>query len=185
MMASKSRIIKEKGKSFYKSFFRSSKRILKEILPNVPDIGNSLFSFNYKFGVCYIAWYKALEVSDVDVEEAKKEIWYLTESFLHLVPRPLMRIAAKPYLNGWRKKAPVFEKLGNDNKLHPFDYKIRYIEIDCNTFELNFYECGMKKLYEKFDVMSLMPGVCRIDYLMFNYMGVGCSHNESGKGNIK
>jgi len=45
MMASKSRIVKEKGKSFYKSFFRSSKRILKEILPNVPDIGNSLFSF--------------------------------------------------------------------------------------------------------------------------------------------
>lgn len=95
-----------------------------------------------------------------------------------------MRIAAKPYLKGWRKKAPAFEKLGNENKLHPFDYKILYTKIDNNTFEINFYECGMKKLYEKFDVIGLMPGVCRIDYLMFNYMGVGFIRDKTlGDGN--
>lgn len=179
MAASKSRIIKDKGESFYKSFYVDTKRVLEEILPNVPNIGNSLFGFNYKFGVCYIAWYKALKGIGVDEEKAIKEIWNLTESFLQLVPQPLMRIAAKSYLKRWRKKAPAFEMLGNDNKLHPFDYKIRYIEIDSNTFELDFYECGMKKLYHKFNVMGLMPGVCRIDYLMFNYMGVGFTRNKT------
>lgn len=37
----------------------------------------------------------------------------------------------------------------------------------------------MKKLFEKFDVMGLMPGVCRIDYLMFNYMGVGFNRDKT------
>lgn len=55
MIASKSRITKEKGKGFYKSFYREAKRLLEEILPDIPDIGSSLFGFNYKFGVCYIA----------------------------------------------------------------------------------------------------------------------------------
>lgn len=184
MLASKSRIIKERGKTFYKSFHAEAKRILEEVLLDVPDIGNSLFAFNYKFGVCYIAWYKALKANDAEDKIAIIEIWSLTENFLRLIPRPLIRIAAKPYLKNWRKKAPAFEKLGDDNKLHPFDYKLRFIEIDSNTFEFYFYECGMKKLFVKFDVLGLMPGVCRIDYLMFNYMGVGFTRDKTlGDGN--
>lgn len=45
---------------FWSRFKAGSDARLAEILPKVPDIGVSLFSFNYLFAPYYIAWYKTL-----------------------------------------------------------------------------------------------------------------------------
>ena len=92
-----------------------------------------------------------------DESSAEHETWNLTEDFLRLIPQPIMRIAANPYLNNWLKRAPEFEEKGKNGKLHPFDYRIRYVPVDDNTFELNFHECAMKKLFAKLGVQGLMP----------------------------
>jgi len=201
MRASKSRLTRERGRDFYASFRSGSRRIFEEILPEVPDIGRTLFRLNYDFGVCYIAWYRQLLALGVPRDAAVREIWSLTEDFLRLVPRPVMRIIAPFYLRGWRRKAPAFERLGVEGRLHPFDFRIRFTTVDRYTFGIDFYECGMRKLFARFDTLALMPGdtpdpassdtpgfmsgdrsslmsglmpgVCRIDYLMFSYMGVG------------
>ena len=157
MRAAKNRITKDKGKDFYAALYKRTAEILDEIAPLVPDIKGSLFYFNYQFGVCYAAWFKALLRLGYDESSAVQETWNLTEDFLRLIPQPIMRIAAKPYLNHWRKRAPEFEAKGKNGKLHPFDYRIRYVPVDDNTFELDFHECAMKKLFAKLGVQGLMP----------------------------
>ena len=59
MHRSKRYLIKKYSKEFWKNFKANADKTFAEILPQVPDIGNSIFSFNYEFGPSYIAWYKS------------------------------------------------------------------------------------------------------------------------------
>lgn len=56
---SKSCLIQKYSKDFWIKFKVNSDKIFAEILPQVPEIGDSIFSFNYAFGPSYIAWYKS------------------------------------------------------------------------------------------------------------------------------
>ncbi len=86
----------------------------------------------------------------------------------------LKRYGAKIYLGGFRKKASGHAAKSAQNDLHEYDYKIRFREIDGNIFEIDIYECGMKKLCEKLDVLDLSPGRLpdRLSGFL-NYMGCG------------
>lgn len=142
------------------------------MLPDVPDIGVSIFSFNYLFGPCYFSWYSALLELGLDKETAKGLIWQINEDFVKWIPGPLLRWFGKnSYLGGFRKKAIEAEKRGKEGGLHPFDWCIEYRGIDSNTFSIDIYECGMLKLADKFGYRDLFPHVCRMDYLFSHYFG--------------
>lgn len=55
MARSRSFIIEKYGKEFWKLFHALSKTNFESLLPRVPNIGESVFSFNYEFGAPYIA----------------------------------------------------------------------------------------------------------------------------------
>lgn len=142
------------------------------MLPDVPDIGVSIFSFNYLFGPSYFSWYSALLELGLDKETAKGLIWQINEDFVKWIPGPLLRWFGKnSYLGGFRKKAIEAEKRGKEGSLHPFDWRIEYRGIDSNTFSIDIYECGMLKLADKFGYRDLFPHVCRMDYLFSHYFG--------------
>jgi hypothetical protein len=73
------------------------------------------------------------------------------------------------YLGTFRQKAAEAERRGKAGKLHPFDWRITYTDIDQHTFAINIYECAMLKLADQFDCRELFPHVCRMDYLFSNY----------------
>jgi hypothetical protein len=172
--AVKDDIIERHGRPFYKDFKAKAEREYRSILPQVPDIGDSIFRFNYAFTPAYIAWYRAFRAMGLDQDGAVGLIWKINEDMLRLIPSWLLkRYGAKVYLGGFRKKAPGHAAKSAQNDLPEYDYKIRFREIDGNTFEIDIYECGMKKLCEKLNALDLFPGICRIDYLVSHSMGCG------------
>ncbi|MEA4848916.1 MAG: L-2-amino-thiazoline-4-carboxylic acid hydrolase [Clostridiaceae bacterium] len=174
LRAVRDNIIKGYGRPFYKNFKAKAKREYRAVLPQVPDIGGSIFRFNYAFTPAYIAWYKSFRAMGLDKDGAVELIWEINESMLRLIPSWLLKCCgAKVYLGGFRNKAPGHAMKSAQKDLHEYDYKIRFREIDDNAFEIDIYECGMKKLCEKLDALDLFPGVCRIDYMVSHYMGCG------------
>lgn len=174
LKAVKGDIIKCHSRSFYKDFKAKAKREYRSILPRVPDIGDSIFKFNYAFIPAYIACYQTFRAMGLDKTEAIEWIWKITENMLRLIPSWLLKhYGAKVYLGGFRKKAPGHAMRSAQNDLPQYDFKIRFREIDGNSFEIDIYECGMKKLCEKLKALDLFPGICRIDYLVSYYMGCG------------
>ncbi|WBW96058.1 L-2-amino-thiazoline-4-carboxylic acid hydrolase [Oceanirhabdus sp. W0125-5] len=179
MIRSKKFLIKKYDKEFWNSFKSISKKNLDEILPKIVDIGDSIFSFNYKFGPCYVAWFKAFSELGINVEERNNNIWSMNEKMVTTIPKPFLRITGKSYLNGFRKKAEEHVKRQNAGELHPYDWKVRYREISSNTFELDITECALKRMANDFGALELLPSICRMDYLFSSLMGNGFERTKT------
>jgi len=165
---------KEYGQEVYRNFVSEAKKQFKHIMSLTPDIGNSVFKFNFAFTPCYIAWYKAFLYLKMDNDTIIGWIWKIHENLLSSVPQGLLKwYGAKVYLGGFRKNAVKHEIRQTQKLLHDYDYKIKFKNIDDTTFEIKIYQCGMKKLCEENGATGLFPGVCRIDYLLSHYMGCG------------
>jgi hypothetical protein len=170
MYAAKNAVISKYGYQFFKQFDFLSKQYLENMLPRVPDIGNSIFSFNYLYGPCYFTWYQALRDLGIQKQDALNMVWQINEDFVKSFPPHLRRwFGKKMYLGSFRRKAVKAERRGKNNQLHPFDWRIEYIDIDSNTFGINIYECGMMKLANQFGYGEMFPHICRMDYLFSHY----------------
>ena len=179
MMRSRKPLTRKYGKEFWKIFKKRSKGKLLVILPDVPDIGTSIFSFNYQFGPAYIAWYKTFIELKMLQQEAWENIWLMNEKMMTTIPRLLLRQTGKSYINAFRKKAAAHVVRQQSNQLHPYDWQITYREINDNTFEIDITQCGLKKLAHDFDAESLLPGICRMDYLFSHLMGNGFGRTKT------
>lgn len=164
---------------WFEMFKRGSAQKLNVILPKVPDIGKSIFSFNYKFAPAYIAWYKTLEEMKVPQKEITKIIWAINERMISIIPKCFMHTAGKLYFSSFRKKAGKHMQKQNTRGLHPYDWQIEYRNIDSNCFEIDIKTCGIKKLAADYGAQGLLPGICRMDYLFANKMGNGFERTKT------
>lgn len=179
MFRSKKELIAKYGPDFWLSFKKQSKELLNKILPSVPDIGKSIFSFNYKFAPSYIAWYKTFLELGISQKETDQNIWMMNEKMVTIIPKTFMHIIGKTYYNGFRKKANKHIERQNAKKLHPYDWKIEYRSIDANSFEVDIKHCAMKKLANDFAADGLLPGICRMDYLFASLMKNGFTRTKT------
>lgn len=179
MLRAKKPLTRQYGEAFWRQFSARSARWLDEVLAKTPDIGDTIFAFNYAFTPAYIAWYKAARELHLPQDTCDRLLWTLNEGILTLVPRALRRPCMDGYLKSFRKKAPEHERLGAQGKLHPYDYRLRFVPGDENTFGIDITECGMLKLARDFDAEGIFPAVCRVDYLMSALFGAGFSRTKT------
>ena len=179
MARSKGFIIEKYGKEFWQFFHALSKINFENTLSRTPDIGTSVFSFNYDFAPAYIAWYKSYIALGLSQEETDEDIWKMNERMVTAIPKSFLHSTGKAYMNGFRKKAAQHVERQNRGELHPFDWKIVSREIDNNTFEIDITECAMKKLAHSLDADGLLPGICRMDYLFSSVMGNGFTRTKT------
>lgn len=170
---------KQYGPAFWRSFKAGSDARLAAILPNVPDIGESVFAFNYLFAPYYIAWYKTLLELGNAPQEADKNLWVMNERMVRTLPNFLLKLAGRVYLGSFRRKAASHEARQIAGKLHPYDWKIAYRPIDANTYEIDILECAYVKLTNDLDARGMLPGVCRMDYLFSHLMGNGFTRTKT------
>ncbi|MCE5329693.1 L-2-amino-thiazoline-4-carboxylic acid hydrolase [bacterium] len=179
MYRSKTNIARKYGSQFWQEFNVKSNERLNTIMSKTPDIGDSIFAFNYEFCPPYIAWYKTFMELGLSSDQAGEEIWSMNERLVTMIPKWLMPLGVKLYIGGFRKKAAEHERKTQANALHPYDWKILYREINENTFEIDITECGMLKLSRDFDAMGMFPMICRMDYLFSYYMGSGFERTKT------
>ena len=167
------------NRDFWYRFKAGSDACLAEILPKVPDIGKSVFSFNYIFAPYYIAWYKTLRKLGNTPQEADQNLWVMNERMARTLHASLLKLAGRIYLASFSRKAAGHEARQKEGKLHPYDWKIVYRPIDANTFEIDILECAYVKLTKDLGARDMLPGVCRMDYLFSHRMGNGFTRTKT------
>lgn len=71
MMRSKGYIKKTYGADFWKQFKQSSDAVFKKVVKELPDISESIFSFNYAYAPSYVAWYKSMQKLGLDRKQGR------------------------------------------------------------------------------------------------------------------
>lgn len=79
MMRSKRYIQKTYGKSFWNQFQALSDPVFHQVSKELPDIGDSIFSFNYAYAPSYVAWYRAMQQLKLSPKEADALLWKMNE----------------------------------------------------------------------------------------------------------
>jgi hypothetical protein len=179
MLRSRKSLIQKYGMAFWGRFKKLSKEKLAVILPATPDIGKGIFSASYRFGCVYIALYKAFMELGMQQQEAWENIWLISAKMMKTVPKFLRYQVGKAYYGGFHKKAAAHVERQQRNELHPYDWRIVYREINDNTFEIDITECGIKKLAHDFGADGLLPGICRLDYLLSHLMKNGFERTKT------
>lgn len=161
------------GKEFYQRFKRASDPVFKQVAKELPDIGNSIFSFNYAYAPSYVAWYQTMMKLGLSKEEADDLMWKMNEKMLLSVPKPLLHMTGKTYLNSFREKAAKHLERQKKGELPENDWIIDYRNIDQNSFEIDIMRCGFVTVAKKYGVEGMLPGICGVDYMISHYMGNG------------
>ena len=164
---------------FYK-FRKISTENFDKIDSKVPGIGKSIFSLNYNFGPAYISWYLALEELGVDKDERDKIIWKINENIYSWIPQWGFHIIGKSYFESYRKNAQShIARQNSKDGVHPFDWQIEFRNISKQCYEIDIKRCGLKILSEYFGAEGLLPGICRIDYMLAAMMGSGFERTKT------
>ena len=173
MARSKKMIVQTYGKDFYIQFRNRSDSLFKSVLKETPDIGESIFSFNYAYAPSYVAWYKTMMELGLNQKQADELMWHMNEKMLLTVPKPLLHMVGKAYLNSFRKKAKKNMLRQENGSLQPFDWEIKYRDINKNEFMIKIKKCGFITYADKFDARGILPGICAVDYIVAYYMKNG------------
>lgn len=179
MCRSKGYIQKQYGKSFWKSFREHSDAVFRQVAAELPDIGDSIFSFNYAYAPSYVAWYRSMRQLGLDAGQADDLMWKMNEKMLLSVPKPFLHMAGKSYLNSFRKKAKQHLQRQGKPGFSEYDLLIDYRDIDANSFEIDIRRCGFITVAKKYGVEGMLPGICSVDYMVSHYMGNGFSRTKT------
>lgn len=179
MCRSKWYIQKQYGKSFWKSFREHSDAVFRQVAAELPDIGDSIFSFNYAYAPSYVAWYRSMRQLGLDAGQADDLMWKMNEKMLLSVPKPFLHMAGKSYLNSFRKKAKQHLQRQGKPGFSEYDWLIDYRDIDANSFEIDIRRCGFITVAKKYGVEGMLPGICSVDYMVSHYMGNGFSRTKT------
>lgn len=172
-------VARQYGQEFWRRFAAEAASALDEVIAKTPDIGSTIFAFNYAFTPAYIAWYRAARAQGLTQAQTDSLLWLFNEGIITLVPKFARRAYMDAYLRAFRKKAPAHEALCAAGRVHPYDYRLKYIEGGQNTFGIDITECGMLKLARDFGAEGIFPAVCRVDYLMAHLMGSGFERTKT------
>ena len=179
MCRSKGYIQKQYGKSFWKSFREHSDAVFRQVAAELPDIGDSIFSFNYAYAPSYVAWYRSMRQLGLYAGQADDLMWKMNEKMLLSVPKPFLHMAGKSYLNSFRKKAKQHLQRQGKPGFSEYDWLIDYRDIDANSFEIDIRRCGFITVAKKYGVEGMLPGICSVDYMVSHYMGNGFSRTKT------
>ena len=179
MCRSKGYIQKQYGKSFWKSFREHSDAVFRQVAAELPDIGDSIFSFNYAYAPSYVAWYRSMRQLGLDAGQADDLMWKMNEKMMLSVPKPFLHMAGKSYLNSFRKKAKQHLQRQGKPGFSEYDWLIDYRDIDANSFEIDIRRCGFITVAKKYGVEGMLPGICSVDYMVSYYMGNGFSRTKT------
>ena len=179
MCRSKGYIQKQYGQSFWKSFREHSDAVFRQVAAELPDIGDSIFSFNYAYAPSYVAWYRSMRQLGLDAGQADDLMWKMNEKMLLSVPKPFLHMAGKSYLNSFRKKAKQHLQRQGKPGFSEYDWLIDYRDIDANSFEIDIRRCGFITVAKKYGVEGMLPGICSVDYMVSHYMGNGFSRTKT------
>ena len=90
MARSRQLIQRKYGADWWRRFKSLSDSRFRTLISAFPDIGDSMFAFNYCYAPGYVAWYKAMEQLGLEPHERDVLMLEMNEKMLLTVPKPLL-----------------------------------------------------------------------------------------------
>lgn len=178
MIRSKKMIKNEYGIIFWKVFKYNSDEKFLALIEEYPNIGDSMFAFNYAYAPSYVAWFTAMEKAGLNQHACDVLMLKMNEKMLLTVPKAFLHAVGKAYYRDMRKKAE--KRMENTPvQLHPFDWDIEYRRIDNDSFEIDIQKCGFIAYAKKYGCENMLPGICQVDYMISHFMNVGFSRTQT------
>ena len=179
MKRSKKAVLAEYGPAFWEKFQKGSDERFSSLIREFPDIGKSMFAFNYAYAPGYVAWYKTMEELSLSAEQRDLLMLLMNEKMLLTVPKGLLHLVGKAYLSNMRKGSALHVKRQQEGKLHDLDWKVDYRDVDKEHFEIDILECGFIKYARHYQAEGMLPGICQVDYMISHYMNVGFERTKT------
>jgi hypothetical protein len=174
MARSRKMICDNYGKSFWKDFKRLSNIKFQKLMSEFEDIGQSMFATNYIYAPGYVAEFTSMEKLGLSQHECDVLMLKMNEKMLTTVPKFLLHAVGKAYYQNMSKGAA--NRIANrPEKIHEFDWDIDYRKTGKDTFEIDIKSCGFIAYAKKYGGIHMLPGICRVDYMISHYMNVGFS----------
>jgi hypothetical protein len=174
MVRSQKLISDKYGKPFWKDFKRISDSKFQELMSVFEDIGQSMFAANYIYAPGYVAWFTSMEKLGLNQHECDVLMLEMNEKMLTTVPKFLLHAVGKAYYRNMSNGAAK-RMADRPENIHEFDWDIDYRRTGKDTFEIDIKSCGFIAYAKKYGGIHMLPGICRVDYMISHYMHVGFS----------
>jgi hypothetical protein len=169
-------ICRKYGKGFWKQFKAISDKRFNELIGKFEGIGQSMFALNYAYAPGYVAEFTAMESLGLSRRECDILMLNMNERMITTIPKPLLHTVGKAYYRNMSKKADMRVRTSNKPiAIHKFDWDIDYRRIGEDKFEIDIKTCGFIAYTQKYGGENMLPGICRIDYMLSHYMNIGFS----------
>jgi hypothetical protein len=161
------------GETFYQSFRTAADEKLQELIPQLPDLGNSVESMSYAFITAYVPFVHAFKQFDVTRDRAGELLWVMNENLLQRFPSALRTLMGRMATSKAMVKSLRAAQLrGEQGLLHPMDWRVEIEEPAEGGHHTTWTQCGALLALRAIGEDSVFPYACRIDYLMANLMGL-------------
>jgi hypothetical protein len=111
------------GEAFYRSFRTAADDKLQELIPRLPDLGDSVASMSYAFITAYVTFVHAFKQFDATRDRAGELLWVMNENLLQRFPSALRTLVGSMATSKTMVKSLRAAQLRGQQQglLHPMD----------------------------------------------------------------
>lgn len=168
------------GEAFYQRFRDLAEAKLRELIPRIPELGQSLNSLSYGFITAYVPFFHAFRRCEETREHAGELLWVLNENLLRRIPSFLMKLLGRiATTKGFVNSLRAAQHRGERGLSHPLDWRLVVEEPAEGGYRSTWTQCGALQALRAIGEDAVFPYACRIDYLIANRMGLKFSRTKT------
>jgi hypothetical protein len=161
------------GADFYVRFKQVAEDKLRELLPKLPDLGDSVASTSYAFITAYVPFFHAFRQFDQTREQAGELLWVMNENMLRRIPSTIRALLGRISTSkAMVRSLRAAQRRGEQGLTHPMDWCMKISEPAEGGYCTTWTRCGALQVLRSIGEDGVFPYACRIDYLMANLMGL-------------
>jgi hypothetical protein len=161
------------GEAFYRAFRSIADDKLRELIPRIPDLGDSVASMSYAFITAYVPFVHAFKQFDETRDRAGELLWVMNENLLQRFPSAIRTLLGRMATSKTMLKSLRAAQLkGEQGLLHPLDWRVVIEEPAEGGHRTTWTQCGALQALRAIGEDDVFPYACRIDYLMANLIGL-------------
>jgi hypothetical protein len=161
------------GETFYRNFRLAADGKLRELVPRIPDLGDSVASMSYAFITAYVPLFHGFKQFDETMDRAGELLWVMNENLLERFPSAVRTLLGRMATsNSMLKSLRAAQLKGEQGLLHPMDWRVALEEPAEGGHRTTWTPSGALQALRSIGEDGVFPYACRIDYLMANLMGL-------------
>jgi hypothetical protein len=177
------------GEAFCRTFRSAADDKLRELIPRIPDRGDSVASMSYEFITAFVPLFHAFKQFDESRDLAGELLWVMNESLLQRFPSAIRRLLGRIATSKTVLRALRTAQLkGEKGLLHPLDWRVMIEEPAEGGCRTTWTQCGALQALRAIGEDGVFPYACRIDYLnesIYHFKPIAEPVSSSSQGAYK